>query len=485
MNHHSHEEHGGHEHEGHHHEMPTEGRALTNVAVSATLHCLTGCAIGEVTGMAIGTALGFSDLGTIALAVGLAFLFGYSLTSLPLLRAGFALSAVIPIALASDTFSIAVMEIVDNLIMVAIPGAMDAGLGDVLFWGALSFALFVAFLAALPVNRWLIGRGKGHVAVHETGIHGGPDPRLVGVVLGVAAVFGAAVLIAELASDEDVEHGGHETVASAADGEHNSEHEEGTMPASDAEGVRGLTASEGGLTLELDQAGLPAGSERELGFHIAEGGEPVTEFDIEHERRMHLIVVRKDLTGFQHLHPRMDDAGTWTTPITLDEAGDYRVYADFNHDGESLTLASDLSVAGEADYEELPLQQTETETATGYEVGVEGEAGQAGKASELTFNVVRDGRPVEVEPYLGADGHLVALREGDLAFLHVHPVGAGHEEEGTSHEEEGSSHGAHEEGGEGIRFETEFPSEGSYRLFLQFKHNGEVHTAEFTREVAE
>ncbi|HYQ83546.1 MAG TPA: DUF4396 domain-containing protein, partial [Rubrobacter sp.] len=142
MSHGEHHDHSGHE--GHHHEMPTEGRALTGVAVSATLHCLTGCAIGEVTGMAIGTALGFTDFQTIALAVGLAFLFGYALTSLPLLRAGLALSVVIPIALASDTLSIATMEIVDNAIMLVVPGAMEAGLDDVLFWGALSFALAVA-----------------------------------------------------------------------------------------------------------------------------------------------------------------------------------------------------------------------------------------------------------------------------------------------------------------------------------------------------
>ena len=112
-----------------HHELPTSGGALNAVAFSATLHCLTGCAIGEVLGMVIGTALGFSDWGTIALAVALAFLFGYSLTSLPLLRAGLALSAVVPIALATDTFSIAVMEIVDNALMLAIPGAMEAGVG--------------------------------------------------------------------------------------------------------------------------------------------------------------------------------------------------------------------------------------------------------------------------------------------------------------------------------------------------------------------
>jgi P-type Cu+ transporter len=192
-----------------HHEMPASGRALTIVALSATLHCLTGCAIGEVAGMVIGTALGFSNLGTIVLSVGLAFLFGYALTSLPLLRAGLALAAVVPIALASDTLSIALMEIIDNAIMVAVPGAMEAGLGDVLFWGALSFALVVAGTAALPLNRWLIARGKGHAVVHETGIHGGPSPRVVGAIAAVAFVFGTSVLLAEAVSGGDEPaHGG-------------------------------------------------------------------------------------------------------------------------------------------------------------------------------------------------------------------------------------------------------------------------------------
>jgi len=181
----------------HHHEMPTEGAALTGVAVSATLHCLTGCAIGEVAGVAIGTAAGFSDLGTILLAIALAFLFGYALTSLPLLRAGLAVGAVVSIALASDTLSIATMEIVDNAILLVIPGAMEAGLGDLLFWGSLAFALFIAFVLTVPVNRWLIARGKGHTAVHETGIHGGPDTRVVGIAVGAMAIFGTAVLIAE------------------------------------------------------------------------------------------------------------------------------------------------------------------------------------------------------------------------------------------------------------------------------------------------
>ena len=141
--------------------MPTEGRALTAMAVSATLHCLTGCAIGEVAGVAIGTALGFSDGATIALAVALAFTFGYLLTSLPLLRAGLALSAVVPIALASDTLSIATMEVVDNVILLVIPGAMEAGLGDILFWGSLSFALAIAFVVTVPVNRWLLAPRQG------------------------------------------------------------------------------------------------------------------------------------------------------------------------------------------------------------------------------------------------------------------------------------------------------------------------------------
>lgn len=178
--------------------MPTSGRALTAVALSATLHCLTGCAIGEVLGMVIGTALKFSNSGTVVISVALAFVFGYGLTSMPLLRAGLTLAAVIPIALASDTLSIAVMELVDNAIVVSVPGAMDAGLHSVLFWGSLSVSLVVAGAFAVPVNRWLIARGKGHAVVHETGVHGGPSPRTVGAVAAVAFVFGTVVLVNEL-----------------------------------------------------------------------------------------------------------------------------------------------------------------------------------------------------------------------------------------------------------------------------------------------
>ncbi len=188
--------------------LPASGRALDAVAFSATLHCLTGCAIGEIVGMVVGTALGFSDLGTIALAVALAFLFGYTLTSVPLLRAGMAIGAVVPIALSVDTISIALMEIVDNAIMLAVPGAMESGVGDVLFWGALSVALVIAGVVAFPVNRWLIRRGRGHAVLHETGIHGGPPTKLVATIAAVAAVFGTTVLIAELLDDDEPE--GHD-----------------------------------------------------------------------------------------------------------------------------------------------------------------------------------------------------------------------------------------------------------------------------------
>ena len=186
-----------HEHHHEHAPLPTSGRALDLVALNATLHCLTGCAIGETAGMVIGTALGFSEWGTVALAVTLAFLFGYTLTSLPLLRAGLALSAVIPIALATDTLSIAIMEVIDNAIMLAIPGAMEAGLTNELFWGSLSVALVIAGAVAYPANRWLITKGRGHAVLHETGIHGGPSPKLVGAIAVFAFVFGATVLIAE------------------------------------------------------------------------------------------------------------------------------------------------------------------------------------------------------------------------------------------------------------------------------------------------
>jgi len=184
--------------------------SLNRTAFTATLHCLTGCAIGEVLGMAIGTALGWGNAATIALAVTLAFLFGYSLTMLPLLRAGLAVAIALPLAFASDSLSIALMEIADNGMMMALPGAMDAGLSDSLFWGALAFALVVAFAFAYPLNRYLIARGQGHAVVHayhghdSHGSHAttqAGSPRAF-VLIGLAAVavtlcvtVGAAVFL--------------------------------------------------------------------------------------------------------------------------------------------------------------------------------------------------------------------------------------------------------------------------------------------------
>ena len=155
-------------HAHHHHAVPgtPDGPGLNRLAFSATVHCLTGCAIGEVLGMVIGTGLGWGAGATIALAVALAFLFGYALTMLPLLRSGMAFGTAVGLAFASDTASITIMEIVDNAIMLVIPGAMDAPLSSPLFWGSLAFALVIAGAFAFPVNRWLIARGRGHALVH-------------------------------------------------------------------------------------------------------------------------------------------------------------------------------------------------------------------------------------------------------------------------------------------------------------------------------
>jgi hypothetical protein len=161
-------DHAPHAHHGH-----GAGTSLNRLALSATLHCLTGCAIGEVLGLVIGTALGWGTIETIALAVGLAFLFGYAFTTVPLLRAGLPVRAALGLALAADTASITIMELVDNAVMLLIPGAMEAGLAAPLFWGSLVVALAIAAAAAFPVNRWLIARGRGHAVVHQ---HHGHHP---------------------------------------------------------------------------------------------------------------------------------------------------------------------------------------------------------------------------------------------------------------------------------------------------------------------
>lgn len=163
LHHAHHADHGGHGHSGHH---GAGAGSSWRMAAQATLHCLTGCAIGEILGMVIGTAVGLSAGATVALAVALAFIFGYALTMRGVLKAGVPLRQAVKVALAADTLSIAVMEIIDNAVMLTVPGAMEAGLASFLFWGALAFALAVAFVLTVPVNRWLIARGKGHAVVH-------------------------------------------------------------------------------------------------------------------------------------------------------------------------------------------------------------------------------------------------------------------------------------------------------------------------------
>jgi hypothetical protein len=480
-----------HSHHHDHEPMPTSGAALNAVAFSATLHCLTGCAIGEVTGMIIGTALGFSDWGTIGLAVALAFLFGYTLTSLPLLRAGLALATVIPVALATDTFSIAVMEIVDNGIMLAIPGAMHAGVGDLLFWGALSVALVVAGVIAYPVNRWLITKGRGHAVLHETGIHGGPPTRVVAFVAAAAAVFGTTVLIGEAVSsgNDEPQHGGeHQASGGGSGGEKMpaGEHAKGSR---EPDPVRGLAVAENGLKLKVDQRELPRGRRAKLSFTVVgSNGQPVRDFEVEHTKKVHLIVARRDLTGFQHLHPKQGKNGRWSTDIRIDSAGSYRVFADFKRDGQNNTLAADVAVDGPLDSRPLASVNDTADAGGGYQVKLTGGASKAGQEAELGFEVTRNGEKVAVDDYLGAKGHLVALREGDMAYLHVHPAEAGHGAEPKSDEHpagEEDEHGSSETeaGSEAIKFATEFPSDGRYGLFLQFKHEGKVRTAAFTREV--
>jgi rRNA maturation protein Nop10 len=208
--------------------------------------------------------------------------------------------------------------------------------------------------------------------------------------------------------------------------------------------IRGLSIAEDGLSLEV------ASQSPELVFTIREGDEAVREFELEHERRMHLIVVRRDGTGFQHLHPELGSDGAWRTPLTLREPGAYRVFADFKHDGTAYTLASDLTVDGAATYAPFPAPSA-VDTVEGYRVALR-EDGEA-----LAFDITRDGEPVQTEQYLGAGGHLVALREGDLAFLHVHP------EDGR------------------VAFEADLEPDTRYRLYLQFQHDGRVRTAEFVR----
>lgn len=264
------------------------------------------------------------------------------------------------------------------------------------------------------------------------------------VVFGGAALAGAAIG-PEPKDDPVADTRGHDA-----------EHGSGA-----ADPVRGLAVAEGGLRVVVDDPELRRGRHERLAFRIVDAhGETVRHFDVGHSKRMHLILVRRDLTGFQHLHPEQGDDGTWTTTVRLSEAGSYRLFADFSRDGEPRTLAADLRVDGRAALEPLPAPNTSAVSDGGYDVRLDAGEARAGEEADLRFTITKDGVPVRTEPYLGAAGHLVALREGDLAFLHVHPTSD-----------------------DSVRFAATFPTQGRYRLFLQFKHQGRVQTVAFTQEV--
>ncbi len=289
-----------------------------------------------------------------------------------------------------------------------------------------------------------------------------------GFVVGLALVFGAAAAVGSAVGP-----------LQAASAENPAGHSEmnpeqmtaaGGTAAADIPG--GLMVSQNGYTLALRPDALPAGASTRLVFRVlGPDGRPVTSYDRTHDKELHLIAVRRDMTGFQHVHPELAADGTWSAPLAL-TSGEWRVFADFapaGSNGAAITLGADLSVAG--DYAPRPLPQpSRTAQVDGYTVTLSG-ALVPGKGSPVTLTVSKGGVPVtDLQPYLAAYGHLVALRNGDLAYLHVHPAGA----PGDGRTPAGPQ----------IQFVAEVPSAGNYRLFLDFRHGDVVHTAEFTAAAA-
>lgn len=324
---------------------------------------------------------------------------------------------------------------------------------------------------------------------------------VLGLAFGGAALAGAAInptdeaVMADRGHGADepqagggaapaAEHGGAETTAqpTAEDGAHNAGR---TGDAGAA--VSGLAVSEGGYTLQIDRGFFTAGETAPLTFRITDARGRVVrdDYELEHDKRLHLIVVRRDTAIFEHLHPRKGEDGTWSVDLTLREPGVYRAYADFKIDGNRRTLATDLFVPGDFRPNRLPAPTATDQAvdATGkpagdLDVALTASGVRAGRETSLTFAVTRNGRVFEaLEPYLGAKGHLVALREGDLAYLHVHPT-----EDGPEHAPEDGSTSTGSRGDE-IRFAATFPTAGRYRLFLQFKAGGEIRTVAYTLEV--
>ncbi|MEU8986124.1 hypothetical protein AB0C98_06415 [Streptomyces sp. NPDC048558] len=291
--------------------------------------------------------------------------------------------------------------------------------------------------------------------------------RITAFAAALTATFGTAYGVGKgvdpvVEDPAPARHESHSEAPSAPEGGgHGGGHE--TKPAG------GLQISEGGYTLDLRTPGVTAGQRSDLSFVIRDDdGRAVTAYRREHEKELHLIVASRDLGTYRHLHPTRAADGTWSIPVELPRAGGYRVFADFTpakKGAENLTLGADLAAAGSYEPQPMPAPNT-TAKIHGYEVRLDG-ALRPGRESELKLKVSRGGQPVtNLQPYLGAYGHLVALRSGDLAYLHVHPNG----ESGDGRTKPGPA----------ISFTATAPSSGAYRLFLDFKHEGEVHTAEFT-----
>ena len=257
-------------------------------------------------------------------------------------------------------------------------------------------------------------------------------------------------------------------VGAAADTAHGGQHGPAATPASGELPAGGLMVAQNGYRFDLVSGQAAAGAPENFRFRILDpDGAPVTVFTPTHDRLLHLIVVRRDLTGFQHVHPEMSADGTWRIPLTFPTAGDYRAFADFAPEGRSdaITLGADVAVAGVYTPAALPTP-SRTATADGYTVRLDGDL-VPGRTNGLTLTVSKAGRPVtDLQPYLAAYGHLVALRNGDLAYLHVHP--------------DGQPGDGRTRPGPGIEFMVEVPSSGSYRLFFEFQHGGVVRTTEFT-----
>ncbi len=286
------------------------------------------------------------------------------------------------------------------------------------------------------------------------------------LLFGAAVGVGGAVGPVGTATDDMTAHGSADGPAGQDAGGPSGEHAAGQDAGDLAPG--GLAVSQDGYALQLVTTVQAPGEPGQLQFGITgPDGARVTGFRPEHDKELHLIVVRRDLTGFQHVHPERDTEGLWSVPLTLAEPGPYKVFADFvpAERGEPLTLAADLTAPGT--YAPQPAATPSRATQVdGYDVSLEGDL-VAGTSSELTLDIARDGRPVtDLQPYLGAYGHLVALREGDLAYLHVHPDGALDDPETRP--------------GPDIPFSADVPSAATYRLFLDFSHAGAVRTAAFT-----